>query len=197
MEENRVVTFASNIWNISYSTLLYSTLLYSNVCTVLCCTYCMYCTVLYCTVLYCTVLYCTVLYCTVLYCTVLCYFLKLNIAFVVLIIHNDNKQVVANSGAAKAGVRSGDIVTALDNNKVDTFNLFMSVSFKHRSTCIFFQDFFYFFVLFIYFIIFLFLQILGAIGRPVTLTFTRYNNTHSQQVSSTLSDKEKVRMNQI
>ena len=37
--------------------------------------------------------------------------------------------MIANSGAAKAGVRSGDLVTALDNNKVDTFDLFMSVSF--------------------------------------------------------------------
>ena len=47
--------------------------------------------------------------------------------------HNDNEQVIANSGAAKAGVRPGDIVTALDNNKVDTFELFMSVSFTYRS----------------------------------------------------------------
>ena len=50
-----------------------------------------------------------------------------------------DEEVIANSGAAKAGVRSGDIVTALDNNKVDTFDLFMSVSYMYKSTCIMLQ----------------------------------------------------------
>ena len=126
VEGKHVVSLDSNICTVLYCTVLYCTVLY---CTVLYCT-ALYCTVLHCTVLYCTVLYCTVLYYTVLHCVMP--FHKTHHCHC-LSHHNDNEQVIANSGAAKAGVRPGDIVTALDNNKVDTFELFMSVSFTYRS----------------------------------------------------------------